>query len=213
MDHQYWHDSWDSNKIGFHEGQPNALLTRHFDALKLDAGARVLVPLCGKTKDIPWLISKGCHVIGAELSEMAVQALFDENDLTPDIRDLGDLKRYSADRIDIFAGDIFDLNAETLGHIDAVFDRAAFVALPGPMRKDYSNHLIKTTNAARQLLITFDYDQSDLTPPPHAIDRAEIEAHYAQTYAITELETRDVEGGLKGQCKALERATLLTPKP
>ena len=45
------------------------------------AAASILVTLCGKTMDIPWLCGRGCSVTGVELSPIAVQQLFEENDI------------------------------------------------------------------------------------------------------------------------------------
>ena len=45
------------------------------------SGASVLVTMCGKTVDIPWLCEKGHSVTGVELSPTAVQQLFQENSI------------------------------------------------------------------------------------------------------------------------------------
>jgi thiopurine S-methyltransferase len=76
VDASFWHDKWQRNQIGFHEPQANPLLLAHFDSLSLRAGSRIFVPLCGKTLDINWLLARGQRVVGAELSEIAVQQLF-----------------------------------------------------------------------------------------------------------------------------------------
>jgi thiopurine S-methyltransferase len=69
VDASYWHNRWQSQNIkGFHLPTPNPLLVRHFPALGLPKGARVFVPLCGKSVDLPWLASQGYRVAGAELS-------------------------------------------------------------------------------------------------------------------------------------------------
>src|ERR1700733_8099165 len=109
MDEQFWHRRWELNEIGFHEGKANALLVAHFGALSLADGSRVFLPLCGKTIDIHFLLSRGYRVAGAELSRIAIEQLFAELDVTPEIADVGSMSRYSAPGIDIFVGDIFDL--------------------------------------------------------------------------------------------------------
>ena len=154
MEAEFWHERWREEKHGFDQAAPNALLVAHLDALALKPGNRVFVPLCGKTVDIPWLLEQGLRVVGAELSETAVGQLFETMGVAPEIADLGSLKRYSSDGIDIFAGDIFDLSAGALGDVDAVFDRAALVALPEEMRARYSAHLSEITGNAPQLLLS-----------------------------------------------------------
>ena len=52
MDSGFWHERWNANQIAFHQGQPKAMLERHFNALKLTIDSRVLVPLRGTSTDI-----------------------------------------------------------------------------------------------------------------------------------------------------------------
>lgn len=210
MEHDFWHDRWESNRIGFHESEPNPLLVKHFPALSVPDNGRVFVPLCGKTHDIGWLLSHGRRVAGAELSELAIRQLFEELGIEPVVSDLGNLKRYSADQIDIFVGDIFNLTAALLGPVDAVFDRAALVALPAGMRSEYAPHLTKITDNAPQLLVTFEYDPSLIEGPPFSIEADEIIRHYAERYAVSTLSIGDVPGGFKG-VEAKERVWLLMP--
>lgn len=212
MDAEFWHERWRENRLGFHQAQPNALLVRHIGALGVAPGARVFVPLCGKTLDIPWLLSQGFRVAGAELSELAIQQLFDEMSVTPEITQAGALKRYSADGLDVFVGDIFDLDAGTLGPVDAVFDRAALVALPDGMRDRYGTHLTQITGHAPQLLICFDYDQSVMAGPPFSVPAGTVLGLYEADFAITLLEAAEVAGGLKGMCPATEEIWHLTRK-
>ena len=206
MDHAFWHDKWQANQIGFHQPHPNGLLTRHLSALCLPAGARLFLPLCGKTLDIHWLHQQGFHVIGAELSELAITQLFDEMALTPRITRLDHHICYSAPRLDLYVGDIFDLTADQTGPIDAIYDRAALVALPGDMRPRYAAHLATLSQRAPQLLITFTYDQTAMQGPPFSID-ADAVAHLTRAdYTRRALETVEVPGGLKGRCPATATA-------
>jgi thiopurine S-methyltransferase len=77
-----------------------------------------------------------------------------------------------------FVGDIFDLSRATLGPVDAIYDRAALVALPETMRNRYAAHLMEITDHAPQLLICFDYDQSLQPGPPFSISDEEVGRHY-----------------------------------
>jgi thiopurine S-methyltransferase len=76
MQADFWHQRWAKGEIGFHESDINPLLIAHFANLGLEPGQRVFVPLCGKTHDISWLLAQGYNVVGAELSETAIKALF-----------------------------------------------------------------------------------------------------------------------------------------
>ncbi|MGL1886088.1 MAG: thiopurine S-methyltransferase [Reichenbachiella sp.] len=209
MKAEFWHNKWEQNQIGFHLSEANPILTKHLPALKLNKGDTLFLPLCGKTKDIAWLLDAGYHVKGAELSPIAIDQLFEELNLTPQININGPLTHYSADRIDIFVGDIFDITKEIIGSVDAVYDRAALVALPLETRQQYSKHLIQMTNEARQLLICFEYDQSIADGPPFSIDQEEVLTHYDSTYQIKNLERLKLPMGLKGSIDAIETAWLI----
>jgi len=209
VDAKFWHQRWESNSIAFHEGKANPLLVTYFKALALAKGSRVFVPLCGKTLDIAWLLSNGYRVTGAELSELAIKQLFSELGVQPEITDIGPVKHYSATDIDIFVGDIFDLTRDMLGPIDAVYDRAALVALPEAVRIRYAKHITDITGNAPQLIITFEYDQKMVEGPPFSVSSGEIIRHYKDNYEISSPVISEVKGGLRGTVPARENVWLL----
>jgi thiopurine S-methyltransferase len=212
MEPEFWRGKWERGEISFHEGKPNAFLTKHIGTLKLEPGARVFLPLCGKTRDMHWLLAQGFRVAGAELSELAVTQLFEELGVTPEKTQIGTLLRHSAADIDIFLGDIFELNAGAIGPIDAVYDRAALIALPQEMRTRYAPHLMKIANGAPQLLITLDYDQSIVPGPPFSVSETEVRALYESEYDLKVLERASTPYGLKGKYPAAETAWALRPR-
>jgi thiopurine S-methyltransferase len=210
MEPNFWHERWTKNEIGFHEREFNVLLTSHFHKLDLPVGSRVFVPLCGKTRDIAWLLQNGYRVAGAELSELAVRQLFAELGVQPTLTTVqGGLQHYRAPGLDIFAGDIFALTPALLGQVDTTYDRAALVALPAAMRIRYTAHLVALTGKAPQLLICFVYDQQQMAGPPFSIVAEEVKQHYAALYSVELVESKQVSGGLKGQCPAEEHVWLL----
>lgn len=209
MEEGFWHKRWREGAIGFHLHEPNPLLVEHIERLQLAPGSRVFLPLCGKTNDIGWLLAQGYRVAGAELSRIAIDDLFDTLGIAPAIVQVDTLLRYSAPGIDIFVGNLFDLCAEWLGPVDAIYDRAALVALPADMRGRYCAHLVAITATAPQLLVSFEYDQRLLDGPPFAVDGAEVKRHYAATYRLDDVAAVAVPGGLKGQVPALEQVWLL----
>ena len=79
MQADFWHARWANNQIGFHLDEINPYLMRHLSRLRLQAGERILVPLCGKTLDLAWLAAQGLEVLGVELSEKAVSDFFEED--------------------------------------------------------------------------------------------------------------------------------------
>ena len=209
MDPSFWHQKWERNEIAFHGREANPLLVAHFEALSLPQQSRVFLPFCGKTLDIHWLLSRGYRVAGAELSAMAVEQLFSELGVEPEISAIDQVRRYSANGIDIFVGDFFTLSHTVLGPIDAIYDRAALVALPEAMRAQYAAHLIDIAQQAPQLLITYVYDQAMLNGPPFSVDHDEVAQRYRQSYQLKLLASVDIAGGLKGKCAAAEHVWLL----
>ncbi len=211
MEASFWHAKWEKSEIAFHLDEFNPLLVDHFGALSLPAASRVFVPLCGKTRDILWLLQSGYRVVGVELSRMAVEQLFAEMELQPTISQVGAMTRFAVEDIDIYCGDIFDLTAGELGQVDAVYDRAALVALPADMRLRYAEHLVAITGRARQLLVAYDYDQSLQNGPPFSVCAEEVHRLYDPHYELALLASVDVAGGLRGKCAATEHVWRLHP--
>jgi thiopurine S-methyltransferase len=213
MDASFWHNRWQTNQTGWHESAVNPLLIAHFPSLNVPAGGRVFVPLCGKSLDLGWLLSRGYAVAGVELSELAVTQLFAELGMEPRISDVGKFKLFRRVKIDIFVGDLFDSSREILGAVDAVYDRAALVALPEPMRAQYTAHLKAITALAPQLVIGYEYDQTVVAGPPFSVTPDELHRHYNDSYSLTPLARVDVPGGLKGKCPATEHIWQLNKRP
>ncbi|NOU11301.1 MAG: thiopurine S-methyltransferase [Nitrospira sp.] len=204
MDTTFWHNRWQTNQTGWHERNVNPLLITHFPSLNLPPGGRVFVPLCGKSLDLGWLLSRGYAVAGAELSELAVTQLFAELGVEARISEVGKLRLFRGEKIDIFVGDLFDLSREILGSVDAAYDRAALVALPEAVRVQYTAHLKAITALAPQLVIGYEYDQTVVPGPPFSVTSEELHRHYSDSYSLTLLARLEVPGGLKGKCPATE---------
>ena len=211
MEASFWHEKWKAGHIGFHIDKPNPLLVSHIDKLQLKNNSRLFLPLCGKSLDIGYLLKCGFNVIGIELSEIAIEALFEQLTLEPKILEIDDFKLYQTHNLTIYVGDFFKLTAKTLGDIDASYDRASLIALPLETRKLYSKHLTKITKNAPQLAITLDYDQDISKGPPFSVTPAELKQHYVQQYKMECLESNFSEDGLKGKYPVTESAWLLKP--
>ena len=210
MDAGFWHRRWEQKDIGFHESDVNGLLVDHFKDLPIQENGNVFVPLCGKTLSIAWLLAKGYSVVGVELNQTAVEELFEELDVIPEIEEKGAFKIYNAPNLTVFVGDFFALSNDLIGSVDAVFDRAALVALPQTMRADYTQHLMEITNKAPQLLIVYEYDESLMKGPPFPIPENEVKSHYQDRYQVSLLKRYEMPDGLKDKKPVKEIAWLLT---
>lgn len=195
MTPEFWQTRWQNNQIGFHQSQVEPLLIEHFSALHIPKGSRILVPLCGKSMDMMWLAAQGYEVFGIELSEVAAQTFFTENQLLytttkhPDNPNISYYQGQAAmQKITIVVADIFALSAEDIASIDAVYDKAALIALPADMRPRYTEQVRTLSGNAPQLLLTFYYDPSQRdNKPPFAISEEQIEQYYKPYYTITQL--------------------------
>ena len=192
MHPDFWHERWQKNQIGFHQGEINLHLQQFWSKLNVAPGSRVFVPLCGKSGDMLWLRAQGYEVVGVELSPLAVQAFFAENDLQATICTQGSFSLYEADGIRIYCGDFFDLNADDLTGLSAVYDRASLIALPPETRKEYVSHLCKLFPAgSHMLLVTLDYPQLEMDGPPFAVSDQEVRWLYEGKGRIEQLASCD----------------------
>jgi thiopurine S-methyltransferase len=192
MEPQFWHERWQQDQIGFHQGEINPYLKQYLPGLELAAGSRIFVPLCGKSRDLLWLAEQGLEVIGVELSPIAVEAFFRENGLDHERSQQGSLERWQGDRVTIFCGDYFQFGAGHLSGVAAVYDRASLIALPPAMRRDYVAHLRVLLPAATPgLLITMDYPADTMSGPPFAVSDGEVRSLYADGFDLELLEEVD----------------------
>lgn len=208
MQPDFWHDRWTRQQTGFHEPAPNPLLIQHFDALEQPPESRVFLPLCGKTLDIDWLLAQGHEVVGAELSPIAVTALFERLRLSPSKEGFGPLQRWRTEALEIWVGDYFALDARAIGRIDAVYDRAALIAMPASMRPAYATQLSRLAGTAPQLLVTLEYEQSLIDGPPFSVREEELRKLYRKR-SLQRLATADISGGLKGKAPATEAVWMI----
>jgi thiopurine S-methyltransferase len=190
MDPDFWRARWREGRTGFHRNEVHPLLERH--AARLPSGARVLVPLAGKTLDMRHLAEKGHGVVGIELVEDAARAFFAEAEERPEEQRVGGCLHLRAGGVELVVGDFFRATPWQLGPIDAVYDRASLVALPPDMRALYAAHLASLLDRdTNVLMVTVEYDQRELSGPPFSVAPSEIEAIFGGPFEIFPLETVD----------------------
>jgi thiopurine S-methyltransferase len=193
MDKEFWHDRWQTGQISFHQNEINPYLVRYWPSLQLEPESRVFIPLCGKTLDMIWLLDQGHTIIGNEISELAVEAFFRENSLNPVIRQKAGFTSWSCDRMEILCGDFFDLAATDIGRIDALYDRAALIALPSDLRARYATRITQLLKPQTPcLLVTLDYEQGKMPGPPFAVSAEEVSRLYREGFSIEQLAHTDV---------------------
>lgn len=193
MTETYWHEKWKSNQIGFHQSKFNPLMTEYFPSLTLKEGDVVFVPLCGKSLDMVWLADQGFKVIGVELCDMACRDFFQENNIAVEVSTTDHFTVYKSENITLYAGDFFEFGKQQIHRIDAVYDRAALIALPADLRQQYASHLIELLSPkAKILLIVMSYHQSEMTGPPFSVDKNEVTKLYGSRFTIKPLYEKHV---------------------
>ncbi|KTD21243.1 thiopurine S-methyltransferase [Legionella londiniensis] len=218
MHEEYWQQRWQFNEIGFNQSQPNVLMQRYFPELDLNTGNRVFVPLCGKSIDMTWLACQGYKVVGVELNEQACKAFFNENKIRFKRTEMADFTVYQSDEITLFSGDFFKLNKNLLDKVDAVYDRAALIALPELLRSRYSEHMAKLLEPeTKMLLITTSYNQNEMQGPPFSVDEMEIDELFKTNFDITQIYNKAIKAipehlSAKGLKHAIEQVYFLVKK-
>lgn len=183
MHPDFWQERWQQNQIGFHQDEVHPYLRQFWPNT---ASGRVFVPLCGKTLDLWWLRQQGHSVVGVELSPLAVQAFFDEAGVTPAVASHRDLECWQASNVDLYCGDFFALRPEDVAGCQMVYDRAALIALPPDLRREYVSHLHHLfPQGAHMLLVTLDYPQIEMDGPPFAVSDAEVRNLYSSAQQLT----------------------------
>ena len=193
MQSEFWHNAWGNNKTGWQQSRVNSRLQRFWPDLGMATGASVLVPLCGDSIDMAWLLEQGYQVVGAELSRKAVEQFFDTHGLTPDRTQSGEHTLYGCDNLRIFCGDFLTLQTGQTGPLDAVYDRAATVAMPDALRGRYAAQLQALLAPGTPLiLISMSYDQDKMKGPPFSVPAQDVRRIYEQGFTI------EVLGGASG---------------
>ena len=173
MDQDFWHARWQNNELGFQLEQPHLLLQQCLPEI-LPAKQRVFVPLCGKSPDLAYL-AQYLPVVGAELSEIACDDFFAEQQLQYQLENHASFKYYNSANIHIWQGDFFQLLKAQCADCDLVYDRAALIALPRQMRQRYVSKLKSLLAPGAQiLLISVEYPQHEKAGPPFSVDFAEV---------------------------------------
>lgn len=188
-----WLERWEQGDTGWHHEETNPHLLAFWPSLAIEPGARVAVPLCGKSRDMVWLADHGYRVVGIELSPLAVAAFFAEQGLRPECRSVGALESWRAGPYEILCGDIFQLEPRHLDGVSALYDRASLVALDGEQRAAYAALLARLLPAGtRMLVVAMEYHQGEMAGPPFSVAQSEVESLFAEAFTVTLLDSLDL---------------------
>jgi len=202
MQHSYWHKRWEEQRIGFHLDKVNPYLVKYWPKLEVAKNSQIFVPLCGKSHDLRFFYQQGCKAIGNELSTLAVQDFYTEQQLNASKTiifsknsesNASELMLWESPEVDIVSGDFFALKKEYFPDFSVVYDRASLVALPSEMREKYVQKLLTLLpDNVSILLLTLDYDENEKQGPPFSVTEDEVYRLYEADFNIERLEVADI---------------------
>ena len=189
----FWAERWKKNELGFHALEVNPHLKKHIETLCPQRDKKVLVPLCGKTLDLIFLGQHFGEVWGVEYVERAAIDFFNENNIEASTEKIHYGKLYKGQNIRIVVADIFTFLKETPSQFDALYDRAALIALEKEKRTRYTQLLrAKLHEHAALLMIALDYPQEEMTGPPFSVSTDELNAHFEAYCELKVLENKNI---------------------
>lgn len=187
----FWTELWREGRTSFHKEEVNHDLVNIFPNLNVPARGRVLVPLCGKSLDMLWLIRQGYHVVGIELIEQAIHQFAQEHQIAFQQEIIGQIKHFFTDNMDLWVTDIFALNSELIQSVDAIYDRAALIALPKKLRSEYVDICLQWLKPKGSILLkTLEYNQEEIQGPPYSVSPEEVALLYRQCAIIESLKSQ-----------------------
>lgn len=182
MEPEFWYESWEQGgtKTSFHLRDVHEH-ARMLARLGLVAGARVLVPLCGKTTDLRFFAESAAEVVGVELVPQAVEEFFAENGLDP-VEEEPDVFRCG--NLVIRRQDVFRLGPAEIGPVDLVYDRASLIAFPEDMRQRYADTITRLVRpGTRYFINTLEYHPA-LPTPPFSVGPQEIAERFGHAFDV-----------------------------
>lgn len=195
MEPSFWHERWENQQIGFHQGEVNPFLVKYWNTLKLEREAQVFVPLCGKSLDMFYLAEQGHQILGCELNESACEQFFEENQLALHKETFGEHKLFQTEQLALCQGDIFSMPQGLTASCVGFYDRAALIAWPEEMRRQYVECLANLLpSKSKGLLITLDFAADVISGPPFAVNQSWVETNMSDLFDIELLSVEDVLG-------------------
>ena len=195
MTHEQWTQAWDKGTIGWHKDKVDAILQKYLKQLCGDKESiSILVTLCGKSLDLPWLADQGHSVVGCELAELAGKQLFEENNIPFSVTAIDDFKVFSATdkKLKFYAGDFFKVSASLVGTFDVIWDHNAFGAVSPSDRSCYIELLSSLLLPGGKILLSnWEYDQSKRNIAPYSLNSEQIKEYFGAQFEVKLLERMD----------------------
>lgn len=200
---EYWENRYKTRCLQWHidEVHPHllkylSLLTQETeeDPKNKDKKLKFFLPLCGKSKDIPFLLNLGFQVFGVEGVDSVIQEFIQENQLDLQLDESRKIYQTKDGQLQIYCGDLFKCPIEEYGPFDCVWDRASLIALEYSFRPAYLDMMKRAVGHGkghdfRYVLQSVKYDKTKCPGPPRAVDSQDIKDHYGSWADVSCLES------------------------
>ena len=188
-----WRKKWDAKATNFHLDEEHPVLTRHAPPLAL--GARVLLPLCGKSQDLAALADRGFDVVGVDGCAGALDAFAGEHggNVEPGPNHLSVVRLPSTRTVGFRVGDFLGLAPGDLGgRFDGAFDRGGLVAVEPADRRAYAATLADLVRGW-VLLVAVEHPPFDggKLGPPFAVPEDAVHELFDGAFDVALLERED----------------------
>ncbi|NGP88661.1 thiopurine S-methyltransferase [Fodinibius halophilus] len=185
MELSYWQSRWKKDNTGWHMETVYPPLPKLWSHLSIDKNSRVLVPLCGKSRDMGWFLEQGHAVTGIETSTKAINELKEKYSGEFTKEQSHGFTIYTTDRLRLWQGDFLKLPSQQIESPAIIYDKAAIVALPPAMRKEYAQKVLELCNPETQILLqTFEYEQGEMNGPPFSVKEKEIRKLFGNSFSL-----------------------------
>mmetsp|Transcript_32172 Transcript_32172/g.44618 ORF Transcript_32172/g.44618 Transcript_32172/m.44618 type:complete len:321 (+) Transcript_32172:53-1015(+) len=180
-----WLDKWKIGQLNWHIPDVNKAIldNEKYWLPSSKTSKRVLIPLCGKTADIPYLagLTQVDEVVGVEGASLAAGQFAEENPKL-NLKRNGkeqDFDRYNGEKVKYLVGDFFDFE-DPVG-FDKVWDRGSLVAINPSLRSRYAAVIDKALKPGGQILIEALHrkkgtEESRAMGPPFSLSEAELKS-------------------------------------
>ncbi|TDI28948.1 MAG: methyltransferase domain-containing protein [Acidobacteria bacterium] len=194
VEHVDWLERWREGRTPFHMDRINPWLERFAHHLDLGPGRRVLVPLCGMSLDLGYLARQGGRVMGVDLAEEALRRFLERQPRKIARQERGDAIFLLAAPYTLVAADIMTMTREQFGMFDAIWDRAALVALPQACHAAYVGLLLSLLKPeGRILMVSIEYDTALMDGPPFSLPAQEIKDLFRGSGQVEVLAEQEVD--------------------
>ncbi|XP_062506767.1 probable thiopurine S-methyltransferase [Corticium candelabrum] len=182
-----WEWLWKNGGTPWAKDAVNPWLVQYIDELTSKReGVRILLPLCGDTFDMKWLVDRGHRVVGVEASETAILKFFSTHEIEYKVEPVEGIENASVykacdDRLQIFQCDFFAVTKETIGMFDSIWDFGALVAIPPERRQEYVDIIKALLSSKGRIILETIYhrEKNKFDGPPFTVEDEKVAELYA----------------------------------